>query len=50
MVITINLKEEINNMSEEIDYLVNNEKFTRQEAIKLVLTLGHIDQIFHKIE
>lgn len=50
MTIEINFKTEIGNMSSEINYLVNSENFTRQEAIKLVLTLGHIDQIFHKID
>ena len=49
MTIQIDFKTEINNMSSEINYLVNSENFTKQEAIKLVLTLAHIDQIFHKI-
>ena len=49
MTIQIDFKTEINNMSSEINYLVNSENFTRQEAIKLVLTLAHMDQIFHKL-
>ena len=42
MAIRIDVKTEIENMSSDINYLVNSENFTRQEAIKLVLTLVYI--------
>ena len=39
------LKTEIESMSKEINYLINSENFTRQEAIKLVLTLDRLERI-----
>ena len=45
MVFHINYKAEIEARSNEINYLINNEKFTRQEAIKLVLMLDRVDRI-----
>jgi len=50
MVIVMDMKTIISNFEDEINYLVNNEKFDRKEAIQLVLLMANLQEISAKLE
>ena len=44
----MDMKTIISNFEDEINYLVNNEKFDRKEAIQLVLLMANLQEISAK--